>query len=189
MLVCFVTQIVFSSLFAPLVSYLDVITAQCGPLVLRVLHLVRLSSYWHNYFSAMRPSFFFLAFLNISTSRINSAFDSRSSRSLNFPVLSKLLCSLIDVTLRASCSINKQIKHKKGGVYCSLHWSSLWPTCVQAQLLSSSNPSFMQLHKTSSSKRPNEIFIQLGSVHHSKGLSLIDWCYSAFPGMTSGPLL
>lgn len=44
----------------------------------------------------------------------------------------------------------------------------LQPTCAQAQLLPSPVHSSMPLHKTSSPKQPNEILIQLGTVHVSK---------------------
>lgn len=44
----------------------------------------------------------------------------------------------------------------------------LQPTCAQAQSLPSSVHSSMPLHKTGSPKQPNEILIQLGTVHVSQ---------------------
>lgn len=47
----------------------------------------------------------------------------------------------------------------------------------------------MPLHKTSSPRQPNEILIQLGTVHFSKRPFSHRLVLFSLPGMTSGPLL
>lgn len=73
--------------------------------------------------------------------------------------------------LKKLCATNrcsKMVSWEGESIEHSPQGPPLQPTCAQAQLLPSSIHSSMPLHKTSSPKQPNEILIQLGTVHVSK---------------------